>query len=222
MSKLHLKTQAIILRTQGRSYSQIKKIVKVSKSTLSLWLKDFPLAEERLRALRDWNEIRIEKFRKTMQDKRDERFQEHVNTYKKSFRGLNKKDLFLAGLFLYWGEGLKGLRYALAVYNTDPHMLKFVKLWYMEALEIPASKLKVKLQLYKDMNISSEIQYWKSILALPESQFSKPYIKSTSSESIKYKGMFGHGTCGLLVNDINKKELVMAGLKVISDSYGQL
>jgi len=46
------RAQAVELRKQGLSYNQITKIVPVSKSTLSLWLKDVGLTEEHRLALK--------------------------------------------------------------------------------------------------------------------------------------------------------------------------
>lgn len=44
--KLKEKIRAIKLRKLGKSYSEIRKQVKVSKSTLSLWLRDIKLTPE--------------------------------------------------------------------------------------------------------------------------------------------------------------------------------
>ena len=74
MAKPKLRDKAIKLRKQGKSYSQIKQEVDVSKGTLSRWLQDYPLSEKRLRELRDHNPKRIEKFRKTMREKRQSDF----------------------------------------------------------------------------------------------------------------------------------------------------
>ena len=71
MTRLKDREKAIKLRKQGKSYSQIKTIIGVNKGTLSYWLKDFPLEEKRLRELRDWNQVRIEHYRKTRTLKRE-------------------------------------------------------------------------------------------------------------------------------------------------------
>jgi len=44
--KLELKEKAIDLRKQGLSYSEIRKTVRVSKSTLSFWCRDVAISEE--------------------------------------------------------------------------------------------------------------------------------------------------------------------------------
>jgi len=44
--KLRLKEEAIKLRKKGFSYSEIKKEMDVSKSTLSLWCRDVAISED--------------------------------------------------------------------------------------------------------------------------------------------------------------------------------
>jgi len=51
MARIQDREKAIALRKQEMSYSQIKKVLGVSKSTLSYWLKDFPLSKERVEEL---------------------------------------------------------------------------------------------------------------------------------------------------------------------------
>ena len=44
--KSNLKAKAIELRRQGQSYSDILKVVNVSKGTISLWLRNVELTQE--------------------------------------------------------------------------------------------------------------------------------------------------------------------------------
>lgn len=219
MAKYKLKEQAIRLRLKGLSYNQIKSLIPVSKSSLSAWLQDYPLSEERLRELRDFSEIRIEKYRKTMQDKREKRFAEVYNQQKLKYLPLSERELFIAGLFLYWGEGMKGLKRSVALYNTNPQMVKFGLFWYTKILKIPKAKIKIVLHLYSDMNIQKEKNFWSLELNIPLSQFLKPYIKKSTFSGITYKGGFGHGTCGLVVNDVFLKERILGTIDAIADHY---
>jgi len=43
MARFQDKEKALALRKQEMSYSQIKSILGISKSTLSSWLRDYPL-----------------------------------------------------------------------------------------------------------------------------------------------------------------------------------
>lgn len=203
------------------SYSQIKKTLGVSKSTLSYWLRDYPLSKERINELRGRSETRIEKFRETMKRKRERRLNGFYREEKRKWLPLSKRELFIAGLFLYWGEGGKTVRQTISLNNTDPQVMKFTLYWLIEALEIPEEKIRVYLHLYSDMDIRKEMGFWSKELKIPLSRFVKPYIKESKKADIDHKG-FGHGTCGLLVCDTRLKERILMSIKAIADYYGEM
>ena len=153
MARLKDREKALALRKQEMSYSQIKKILGISKSTLSYWLRDYPLSKERIRELRDHNERRIERFRETMKRKKEKRLRKIYKTQKKSILPLKARELFIAGLFLYWGEGTKSRKDRLSISNSDPSAIKFFIYWLNKSFKIPTKKMRVGLHLYKDMNI---------------------------------------------------------------------
>lgn len=219
MARTKDREKAIALRKQGKSYNQIKKILGVGKSTLSSWLSDYPLSRERLRELRDWNEQRIEKFCATMKRKRDKRLALICKKQKGRIFPLTQKELFVAGLFLYWGEGSKTSTSQLIISNTDPSMIRFFIRWANKILGVPLSKFRIRLQLYNDMEIKKEIQYWSKELDLPKSQFRNPYIKKTAKSKINYKGSFGHGTCDVKVGDARLYERVLMSIRALSNKY---
>ncbi|MBU1136759.1 helix-turn-helix domain-containing protein, partial [Patescibacteria group bacterium] len=216
MAKKIERQRAIKLRKQGKSYSQIKKIIKVNKSTLSYWLKDYPLSKQRIKELRDWNEQRIEKFRQTMRQKREKRWDDALKKAEKELLPLSKKELLIAGFFLYWGEGTKRMKEGLSISNTDPEVIKFTIFWMTKILNIPKSKIKAGLHLYKDMNIREEHNFWVKETGIPLKQFRKPYIKKTSTNTINYAG-FKHGTCGIFGGSVRLKEMVIMSIKAVSE-----
>ena len=73
MARIKDKSKAIELRKKGMSYSQIKAELGISKSTLSGWLSDMPLSEKRIKELRDFSPMRIERCRNTKMKKRQDR-----------------------------------------------------------------------------------------------------------------------------------------------------
>lgn len=219
MARFKDREKALALRKQEYSYSQIKNILKISKSTLSYWLRDYPLSKERIRELRDCNEQRIERYRETMRHKKDERLKNFYYEQKGLIFPLGKRELYLAGLFLYWGEGSKTIPTRLSVSNTDPSIIKFFIFWLNESLDVPKGKIKIYLHLYSDMDIKKEMAYWSNILKIPFPQFNKPYIKTSSSSRINHKGGFGHGTCNATIGDARLSEKTLMAIKTISDKY---
>lgn len=215
MAHIIKRRQALKLRKEGLSYSQIKKKLNLSKSTLSLWLRDYPLSKERVHELQH-GEARIEKYRQTMREKREKRFKQYYDREGKIWLPLSNRELLLAGLFLYWGEGGKNHPNIVSINNTDPQALQFALFWLVSGLAIPKRNIHVNLQLYQDMNIQKEIVYWSKVLRMPKKYFDKPYIKPSKRIAIDHKG-FGHGTCGLRVYNTDLKQRILAGIKAIAD-----
>jgi len=200
------------------SYSQIKAKLGVSKSTLSEWLRAYPLTREEINNLRANSEKRIERYRQTMKRKRDERFMSYCQEEKERYLPFSKRELLIAGLFLYWGEGNKASRYTVSINNTDPKLVQFALYWLRYSLDIPMRRIRIYVHLYSDMSVRRELAYWSKLLMIPLRQFNKPYIKKSKRSDIDQKG-FGHGTCGIKVEDTVMKERILAALLVVSDHY---
>jgi transposase-like protein len=216
MTRFLDRRKAFELRKQGKSYSQIKKELGMSKSTLSEWLRKYPLTKEQIDALRGKSEVRIEKYRETMRLKRQNRFYSYYQREQKYLLPLTHKELLVAGLFLYLGEGVKGDNCTVSLNNTDPVVVKFYLKWLIKCLKVSKSKIKVAVHLYEDMDIEKSLRYWSSYLDIPRIQFIKPYIKKSDRTQIDQKG-FGHGTCGLYIYDIKLKTRISASIKALTD-----
>ncbi|MCL5090887.1 MAG: helix-turn-helix domain-containing protein [Patescibacteria group bacterium] len=223
MTRFADRQEAIKLRKQGRTYSEIKKELGIPKSTLSDWLSGFYLTDEQIRLVQKRTqknkELAIERYRITMRLKRETRLQEIYEIQKKISLPLSERELKIAGLFLYWGEGKKSLESSVSVSNTDPQILLFVLYWLTKIMKVPKLKIKVYLHLYDDMDIQKELNYWSQLLKISLSQFNNPYIKKSKREDIDQKG-FGHGTCSLIVNNVRLKEKIIMAIKAMGEHYG--
>ena len=220
MTKIKERRKVISLRKEGKTFSEIKKIVKISKSTLSIWLKLYPLSNTQLLKVNKRKYRAIERFIETMREKRKKRLKSYVKEARYKLLPFSKKNLLIAGLFLYWGEGNKASPHTISINNTDPSVLKFARYWYSQALEINKKNMKIYLHLYKDMNIIKEINYWSEQLNIPKSQFIKPYIKESKKSDLDQKG-FGHGTCALVVHNTVIKEKILMNIQCIADYYSR-
>lgn len=205
---------AIEMRKAGASYSQIKEKTKVSKGTLSYWLRDMPLSRERIRELRDVSPKRIESYRNTMRLKKEARLEKVLNSVSKKIKGFSEREFYIAGLFLYWGEGGKTKESEISMSNTDPAVLKFFLRW-IELFGSDKTKVKARIQIYKDMDPEKELKYWMKELGLKRSQFRKIYIKDSVRLS-NYRHRFSHGTCNIHLCNRDICDEVMMGLKYVA------
>lgn len=220
MAKRELKAQAINMRMQGMSYSQIKGELGVSKGTLSAWLQDYPLSRERINELRGWSERRIEKYRETKARKKRARLAAVYERASKEIGTLSEREVFIAGLFLYWGEGSKTQDTLTAISNTDPAVLVFFIQW-IELLGVSRDSLKVCVHLYLDMDVETELEYWSQVLNVPRTAFRKPYIKTSSRSGLTYTQKFVHGTCNILYGSRDISEYVHACLENIRHTFAR-
>jgi len=201
--KLNEKLEAIRLRKLGKSYSEIRKKVKVSKGTLSLWLREVELTPEQEKrlyvTLRQKNAYRLAKMN---QKKKEERTKKIITEARKETSLFFKNPLFLAGLMLYWAEGDKSDEVENVKFsNSDPAMIKFMMRWFRKICKIPEEKFRIALQIHK-LHCRKDIEnYWSKITNIPLYQFHKTLIKPTSLK--QRKNRLYNGTCAIRINNVD-------------------
>lgn len=215
------KNKAIRLRLQGKSYSEIKTEISVSKSTLSIWLQPYPLTPNQVARIRNKRPQQIEKFRRTMATRREALQKRAYDDAQKFWLPLSPRELMLAGVFLYWGEGTKVSPGYLCISNCDPRVIKFAYKWMTGSLGIDKKSIHVLLHLYSDMSIEYETKYWSNLLKIPLENFRRPYIKQSTRAGLSYKS-FGHGTCNIYTGSTAIKSRVMESINAISDHYSKV
>ncbi len=216
MARKEEKNQAIKLRREGMSYSQIKETLGISKSTLSGWLSDMPLSNQRLNELQR-NEHVIEKIRAAKLKTRNTRLTQVRNTVLKQITPLSNREFLIAGFFLYWAEGGKTTAYTATLSNTDPRMIRaFIK--WLKLLEVPIAKMYIRLHLYIDMDEQVEINYWSKELQVSKSHFRKSYIKKSKLSELTYISR-GHGTCNIIMPGRDIAEYIVEGQAALANLF---
>jgi hypothetical protein len=220
MTKLLEKRMVVELRRKGKSYSEIKKIINVSKSSLSLWLKDVVLTNEQIAGLKMKKVRAVERYKSSMRKRRKEKLKSYYENQIKKWVPLSQREKFIAGLFLYWGEGNKVSRNAISISNTDPSVIRFSLYWLEKCLHFSEKEIYITLHLYSDMDIEKETEFWSKTLGINENRFTRPYIKKSLRKDIDQKG-FGHGTCNISAYKTVIKENILMAIKAISDNFAK-
>jgi transcriptional regulator with XRE-family HTH domain len=117
--------------------------------------------------------------RKSLLERNRQRFLEKPLSFVfKEEYSLEERDLLVAGLMLYYGEGTKtGNTVDFA--NSDP-MLLLVFLKFLRIIcSIDTKKLRFYLYCFSDQDSESSITFWCSHLGVQRRQFTKPYVRST-------------------------------------------
>lgn len=185
-----LKTGAIELRKKGSSYGEIKKELNVPKSTLSYWLKDVPLKEEYRKRFYTNKVLSLARGTQSQKERRLREIAEIIgNAQKEVSETISLESYRLFGAALYWAEGNK--KHNLGITNSDPYLILFMVKWFEKVLNIPATKLKVWLNIYPQQNELEIKKFWSQLTSIPLENFGKSFVKPLSKNYKKNTLYYG-------------------------------
>ncbi len=196
MAKTKEKNKALQLRRKGKSIKDIARHLKIAKSTVSLWCRDIRLApkqiqklhekmvkggykgrmkgarlqyERRLKRIKEWNKIGVERIGK-----------------------LSNRDLLIAGLALYWGEGSRKTR-RVSLSNSDPKIIQFIIKFLKRVFDIDKSRLTAYIGINRiHKNRVQEVKnYWSKTTGIPKEQFTKTTLIKSKNKK-KYNNFSVH------------------------------
>jgi transcriptional regulator with XRE-family HTH domain len=185
-------------RTQGLPIKQIARLVGVAPSSVSIWVRDIPLTQEQLDALRQMNPAYNRQLRGATRNA--ERGRDRRRAYQEAGRAAAKRGdpLHVAGAMLYWAEGDKGSKNCARISNSDPEVLRLFVRFLRLHFGAPDEKLRVTCHLFTDhVERQFEIeQYWLDVVDLPRACLRKSFVNVYSKYSQKKRrNKLPYGTC---------------------------
>lgn len=126
-----LREKARELRLHGMTYDQIQVELGCSKSSISLWVRDLPKPEPRY--TEEERLARMNAGLAALRTTQDAERRETKRLAREEVGQLSDRDLFLAGVALYWAEGAKDKAYSrresLLFINSDPGVITVYLSW---------------------------------------------------------------------------------------------
>jgi len=185
-----LKAKAVKLRKMGLSYGEIKNKLNVSKSTLSLWLKEVELNEEQKKKFYTKRIEILSRGPQSQKERRQREIDKIIESAKKDIPiPISMEAYRLFGAALYWSEGNK--KNGLAITNSDPHLILFIVKWFEKIFKVSPSSLKAWLNIYPQQNDSEIKQFWSQLTGIPVERFGKSYIKPLNKNYKKNNLYYG-------------------------------
>jgi len=179
ISKNQEKAEAIELRRQGFSYSEILKKVEVSKSTLSLWLREIGLAVQHKQRLTEKRKLAQKKAQATCRKNRITKQDNIIELAKKDIDRMNKRDFLIAGSLLYWAEGAKqktnNVSQRVSFCNSDPQMIILFNRWVKEICNIKPENISYCIYIHITADTEKARKFWENILDV---KIEKIYFKN--------------------------------------------
>lgn len=200
MTYKKLKNQARLLRSDGKTYSEIKKIlgVNIPKSTLSNWCRNIKLPnwyEEKIKKLNKKNFNKARKIAWANNQKKREDFLKSIeNEAIKNISHLNKANLKIILAILYLGEGAKWKGHSgLMLGSSDPNIILLYILLLNKCYGIKIQQLKCRISYRADQNLKNLEYFWSKLTGIPTNNFykTKPDPRTIGKKTLKkeYKGV---------------------------------
>lgn len=194
MVKHDLRIEAIRLREDGLSYSEIQRQVPVSKSTLSRWLRSVKLTEAQRERLR--KRCARGRSRAAIARRRSRRIRQRkiYQSERRRIGSISPRELWLIGTALYWAEGTKEKRYrpgsGIKFANSDPMLIRLFLRWIRDSCEIHEDRIQFSIYVHEDRRQSVEAirAYWAHEVGSSPDAFHRVYYKSNRPTSRRNKG----------------------------------
>jgi hypothetical protein len=167
--KLREQELARELRAQSLTLQAIADQLGVSKSSVSLWVRNVPFTPSKRRyGPNRPNRLHDEKLAQIAA--LDQAGVDRI--------GSLSDDAFLAaGVALYAGEGAKGDGKVVFA-NSDAAMVRFFCTWLRRYFDIDESRLRVRVYLHEGLDLDAAQAHWSDLTGIPLDQFGMPYRAS--------------------------------------------
>lgn len=204
MAKSLLRLEACKLRKRGLSVKKIAKLLNISTSTASKWVRDIILTIEQLENLRQSSikGAELGRLRSALlqKGKRLKIIEDSRIKGIELLSNLNERELLVTGLALYWGEGSKKDR-RIEFCNSDPRMIKFFIRWLQSCFGVKIEDLRGYLGINETHLKREDIvkQYWSELTDIPLVQFRKTFFKKTANKKVYENFNEHYGTLSIRV-----------------------
>ncbi len=166
--KVEEQRRARELRAQSWTLQDIATELGVSKSSVSLWVRDVEFAPRpRNRGHRSMKPHPLHVAKLAQISRLNADGVAHVGR-------MSDREFLLVGAALYAGEGFKRDG-PVGMANTDPAVLLMFVTWLRRFFDIDESRLRVRLYLHDGLDLEAAESFWSILLGIPETQFRKAY-----------------------------------------------
>jgi transposase len=184
---LHAKARR--LREQGLGYNEIAAVLGVSKSSISLWVRDLP-RPERL----SYEECRkraaegVCRYWEAERPAREAKREAARAAAAAEIGTLTQRELLIAGAIAYWCEGSKSKpherRELVQFMNSDPGLI-LLFLRFLEAAGVNRQQIHYRVCIHETADIAVAERFWLQVTGAERAQFHRPSLKRHNPKTVR-------------------------------------
>lgn len=197
-AKDNLRARARELRQQGMAYHEIVAKLGVSKSSVSLWVRDLP-RPERL-SYEECAKRQAAAVAAYWSGERQRRAaaREAIRAGEERAVGpLSDREILIAGAIAYLCEGTKSKPYRrsgrVIFINSDPRLISFY-LRFLQLAGVKQDQLAFCLSIHESADVAAAHEFWLQVTQANPSQFRLPNLKRHNPKTVRLNtGATYHG-----------------------------
>ncbi|MFE9632266.1 hypothetical protein [Streptomyces sp. NPDC006463] len=178
-AKDDLRDRARELRLQGMTYDEIQVELGCAKSSISLWVRDLPKPAGRRTPA---EQARLASHRRWERENavRDERRTLAKESARAEIGQLSDRELFIAGVTLYWAEGTKDKSYDrrenVQFVNSDPGVIRVFLAW-LDLIGVDRERIRYRVMIHESADTGAAEQFWADFVGADATRFARTTLK---------------------------------------------
>ncbi|MFJ6833273.1 hypothetical protein [Streptomyces sp. NPDC091209] len=206
-AKDDLRARARELRGQGWTYGEIQTELGCSKSSVSLWVRDLPHPEPRCTP--EEQRARMNAGLARLRAEQDQVREGTKRQAAESVGELSDRELFMAGVALYWAEGQKSKPYqrreSVIFINSDPGVIQVYLAW-LDLLDVPRERLRFRVMIHESADVATAEQYWADLVDIDAAALQPTTLKKHNPKTVRKNVGAGYRGC-LVIRVLQGAEL---------------
>jgi hypothetical protein len=165
--KVEEQARARVMRAAGSTLHAIATELGVSKSSVSLWVRDVDFTPSPRRYGPHRRPHPAQEAKRREIEACDAEGVRRIGT-------LSEEAFLAAGVALYAGEGAKRDGSVLFA-NTDERMVRMFCEWLRAFFDVDEARMRVRIYLHEGLDLEGALRHWAGVTQVPRSQFVRAY-----------------------------------------------
>jgi hypothetical protein len=188
-AKDDLHARARELREQGLDYEEIAGALGVSKSSVSLWVRDMPWPERlSYEECRKRSAEGAQRYWAAERPVREARREAVRAAAAAEIGPLAEREILIAGAIAYWCEGAKSKAHRrqdrVVFVNSDPALIRFF-LRFLDTVGIGREDLTYRVHIHEAADVPGAERFWQRVTQADPRQFRRTVLKTHNPRTVR-------------------------------------
>jgi transposase len=188
-AKDDIRDKARELRASGATYDEIAAELGVSKSSVSLWVRDMPRRGRiSYEEFRKRNAEGVSRYWAAEHARREAQRQDISDRAAAEIGALSDREVLIAGAIAYWCEGTKRKSYAdrnrVTFVNSDPRLINLF-LRFLAVTGTTPDRLVCRVHIHESADVAKAQRFWQEVTGIAAELFREPTLKRHNPKTIR-------------------------------------